>query len=86
MEVFFKVAPRNFDYTAPAELFLTRTRKRAGYRYRRFGTAAEAIRFAEEIPPPLLVGAYLQVGDERFSSGQIHELYESAAYPLDRGE
>jgi len=80
------VALRQFDYTAPAELFLTRARRRAGYRYRRFGTAAEAIRFAEEIPPPLLIGAYLQVGDERFSSMQMHELYESVAYPLTKGE
>ena len=52
---------------------------------RRFDTAAEAIRFAiEELPPPLLVGAYLQVEDERFDSDQIRELYQSAAYPLER--
>ena len=54
-------------------------------RYRRFDTAAEAIRFAiEELPPPLLVGASLQVEDERFDSDQIRELYQSAAYPLER--
>ena len=53
--------------------------------YRRFDTAAEAIRFAiEELPPPLLVGAYLQVEDERFDSDQIRELYRNAAYPLER--
>ena len=80
------MAQREFDYTAPAELFLTRARKPATYRYRRFETAAEAIRFAEGIPPPLLRGAYLQVGKERFSSWQIHELYESAAYPFNRAK
>jgi len=48
-------------------------------------TAAEAIRFAiEALPAPLLVGAYLQVGDERFDSDQIRELYQSDAYPLER--
>ena len=44
-----------FDYNAPADLFLARNRKRGGVRYRRFETAAEAIRFAEELPPPLLL-------------------------------
>ena len=82
-----RVAPRwGFDYNAPADLFLARNRKRGGVRYRRFETAAEAIRFAEELPPPLLLGAYLQVGDERFNRGQIRELYENAAYPLNRTE
>lgn len=54
-------------------------------RYRRFDTAAEAIRFAiEELPPLMLVGACLQIEDERFDSDQIRELYQSAAYPLER--
>jgi hypothetical protein len=75
----------SFDYGAPADLFPARSRKGRAARYRRFDTAAEAIRFAvEELPPLLLVGAYLQVDDERFDSDQIRELYQSAAYPLER--
>ena len=74
----------NFDYNAPAELFPTKVRGRRVH-YRRFDTAAEAIRFAiEELPEPLLAGAYLQVEDDRFASEEIRELYESVAYPLDR--
>ena len=53
--------------------------------YRRFNTAAQAIRFAiEELAAPLLLGAYLQVEDDRFDSEQIRVLYESAEYPLTR--
>ena len=49
-----------FDYTAPAELFPSRNRKIATkVKYRRFDQAADAIRFAvEELPEPLLLGAY----------------------------
>ena len=74
-----------FDYNAPAELFPARVRKGRRIHYRRFDTAAEAIRFAiEELPAPLLAGAYLQVEDDRFAGEEIRELYESAAYPLAR--
>jgi hypothetical protein len=74
------------DYDAPAELFPARNRKR-GVQYRRFETAAEAIRFAiEELPAPLLAGAYLQVEDAWFDGDQIRKLYETVAYPLPRPE
>jgi Arc/MetJ-type ribon-helix-helix transcriptional regulator len=53
--------------------------------YRRFSNAAEAIRFAvEELSPALLVGAHLQVEDDRFGSDEIRQLYERAEYPLVR--
>ena len=75
------------DYGAPAELFSASRRKRGARQYRRFETAAEAIRFAiEELPAPLLVGAYLQVDDAQFDGEQIRALYETAAYPLARAE
>jgi hypothetical protein len=75
-----------FDYSAPAELFPSRSKKcRTQARYRRFDTAAEAVRFAvEDIPPPALLGAYLVVDDERFGLDQINHLYECAAFPLKR--
>ena len=76
----------SFDYTAAAELFPTRSRK--GNRpmgYRRFAKAADAIRFAiEELSPELLIGAHLEVNEERFNCDQIRRLYERAEYPLVR--
>jgi len=75
-----------FDYNAPAELFPTPSKTRTGnLRYKRFDTAAEALRFAvEEIAAPALMGAYLEVDEERFGTQEIRYLYENAAYPLTR--
>ena len=77
----------DFDYNAAAELYSTRRRmpRRQPLGYRRFAQAADAIRFAiEDLEPELLLGAYLEVGEERFESGGIRQLYDSAEYPLAR--
>ena len=76
-----------FDYCVPAELFVGKhkgaRRQRLGYR--RFPSAAEAIRFAvEDFPAVRTLGAWMQVGDERYDSDDIHRLYESGDYPLPR--
>jgi hypothetical protein len=78
---------RPFSFDTAAELFpaAIRKKKRAGFTYRRFGTAAEAVRFAmEELPADSLNGAYLQVEEARFDQSGIRTLYESEAFPLPR--
>jgi hypothetical protein len=78
-----------FDYNSPAELFIPKRKgfsgQRSGTDYRRFATAAEAIRFAvEEFPAVRTLGAWMQVRDECFRSDEICQLYESSDYPLQR--
>jgi len=76
-----------FNYSSGAELFPNKARKPkpSSLRYRRFERAAEAIRFAiEELPPTLLIGAYLEVDEARFDFEGIRRLYDSEEYPLER--
>jgi len=76
-----------FDYCSQAELFIARCKGSPRKRlvYRRFATAAEAIRFAvEDFPAIRTLDAWMLVGDERFDSKDIHRLYESDDYPLRR--
>ena len=76
----------SFDYNAPAELFLAKPMKGSRVKYRRFA-AAEAIRYAvEDLRIPKAFGAWLEVGDERFSSREIQRLYEAEDYPLRKPE
>jgi hypothetical protein len=73
-------AMATFDYNARAELFPPRLRKSPHQRfgYRRFATAADAIRFAiEELPPELLLGAVLEVDGERYGGERIRRLYDA---------
>ncbi len=77
----------SFDYSAEAELFPLKSRNfnRGPVGYRRFASAAEAVRFAiEELHPDFLRGASLEVQEERFDHNGIRRLYESDAYPLVR--
>jgi hypothetical protein len=76
-----------FDYGAQAELFSAQGRNGRGMmpRYRRFARASDAVQFAvEQVPRASLVGAYLQVGEERYDSRQIRDLYDNIDFPLSR--
>ena len=74
----------SFDYNAPAELFLAKRTKKGRENYRRFATAAEAIRYAVETLRTR--GVWLEVGEERFNSSEIQRLYEADDYPLRKPE
>ncbi len=76
-----------FDYDAEAELFSTRRRvhRHEPSGYKRFEHAAQAIRFAmEDLPAESLVGAFLEIDEQRFDRDDIRRLYESTEYPLIR--
>ena len=76
-----------FDYAGPAELYIARKQRagRSTMTYRRFDTAASAIRFSmEELPDASLAGTVLEVEDGRYHHKDIRKLYESSAYPLHR--
>jgi hypothetical protein len=78
----------SFNYATPGELYYPKPsglRHHHGVNFRRFSTAAEAIRFAiENIPAPFLPGCYLEVDGVRYDATQLRELYDSAEYPLPR--
>lgn|SRR5690242_16089540 len=79
-----------FDYSAPAELFLgarksARSRPKCRPTYKRFDTAAEALRFViEGMPAAILPQAWLVVEEARFRSDELRYLYEGVGYPLAR--
>ena len=76
----------SFDYSASADLYPGRNRPRKSpLAYRRFDTAAEAVRFAmEELSPAQLLSTMLEVDERRFRGTDIDALYRSPAFPLPR--
>lgn len=73
----------DFFSEGPSELYILT--KRQAMVYRRFDTAALAIRYAmEKIPSTSLVATTLEVNEMRYDHKAIRELYESESYPLPR--
>ena len=75
------------DYSAAAEVYYMPMRRRGGARqrlsYRRFISAAEAIRFVvEDFPAAHTLSPWMQVGDNRFDGDAIRRFYDSSDYPL----
>lgn len=80
---------RNFDYQRPGELYSRRNlaTKPSGLAYRRFDTAAEAIRFAMEVLPSAALGGCIMESDgKRLGVQEVRALYLSGRYPLRRNE
>ena len=81
------ISAARLDFSEPAELFGGRSwnRRPASLTYRRFDTAAEAIRYAVEVlfsaGQPACV---LEVNEKRFNPIEIRKLYNSGDYPLPR--
>lgn len=75
-----------FDYTSGAGLYAgKRLKGSSGTRYRRFETAAEAVRFAvENLSGSQLRGSILEVDEARFNDQQIRMLYDAPRFPLAR--
>ena len=78
----------DFDYTAPAELFIGKGRgtSRGNHMtYRRFPTSAEAIKYVvEALETATPLRAALVVGEDRYESSQIRKLYDGTRYPFSR--
>ena len=79
-------AIKDFDYSAPAELYPSRNRRMRGpVAYKRFDNAAEALRYAmEDMPESALLGATLEVNERRFGGAEIRSLYAHEGFPLKR--
>ena len=81
------LSAEGFDYKASAELFSSkniRMRSRV-VKYLRFQHAAEAIRFAiEKLPADVLLGANLEVDENRYDCRGIRSLYDRPEYPFRR--
>jgi hypothetical protein len=77
----------DFDYHRTAGLYAGKSHRGGNVRprYRRFETAAEAVRFAiEDLPGSQLPGSVLEVEEARFEGQQIRKLYDAPGYPFPR--
>ncbi|MCL6708310.1 hypothetical protein M8R20_15020 [Pseudomonas sp. R2.Fl] len=77
----------DFDYMTTAGLYAGKKHRGGNVspRYKRFDTAAEAVRFAiEDLPGSQLQGSVLEVDEARFDGKQIRKLYDAPGYPFPR--
>jgi hypothetical protein len=75
------------NYKSSAELFPSRRYAKSLARYRRFDSAAEAVRYViEEMPETWLIGTMLDIDGTRYEGSAIRALYEAADYPLTRAK
>jgi hypothetical protein len=76
-----------FNFQAPAEVYASRGRgaSKRPMTFHRFDNAAEAVRFVmETLPPEMLYGTVMEIGEARFLGNDIKRLYSSDEYPLER--
>ena len=77
-----------FNFDSPGEVYCHKKRGTGsgrGLTYRRFETAAEALRYAiEHVSPSDLSTCTVEVDGERFGAADLKTLYESWQYPLPR--
>jgi hypothetical protein len=73
-----------FNYMSEAGLYAGKKLKGSSRpRYKRFETAAEAVRFAiEDLPGSQLRGSILEIDEARFNERQIRMLYDAPGFPL----
>jgi hypothetical protein len=75
------------DYRMEAALYFSKSgsTKQKSLIFRRFGRAADAIRYAvEELSPNILNSCSLEVNDLHYFGRQIRPLYDSSSFPLRR--
>ena len=73
------------NYFDSAELYTVNRGRgvRQSMGFKRFDSAAKAIRYSmEELPHALLPGSMLEVNEIRYHHNEIRALYESNLYPL----
>jgi hypothetical protein len=72
-----------FDYAEPADLYFpVQLGRKGGLDYRRFPSAAQALRYAmESLVAAKLASATLEVDGERYDSVAMRRLYASPDFP-----